>query len=69
VKGKVLLKDPARSYFCKIQIAGSTISPMPWNFKTTPAAMGYPLSHGFYGASIVLKFMDARDDVELNDCC
>ena len=47
----------------------TNISANAMDFKTIPAAMDYSLIHRFQGVSIVLKFVNARQDLELNHCC
>lgn len=39
------------------------------DFKTTPAAMDFSRFHGYQDMSIVLKFADDDDDLELRCCC
>ena len=66
---RVLLKLPANGMFLKDSNYWTNISANAMDFKTVPAAMDYSLIHGFQGASIVLKFVNPRQDVELNNCC
>lgn len=66
---RVLLKQPGTRLFLKDSNRWTDNSTDAMDFKTTPAAMDYCLIHGFHGVSIVLKFVNAREDVELNNCC
>jgi hypothetical protein len=66
---KVLLKRASDPSFLKDSNRWTANSAEALDFKTTPSAMDYSRIHGFRGASIVLKFADARYDLELENCC
>jgi len=40
-----------------------------FDFKTTPAAMDFSRIHDCQETSIILKFANARYDLELKNCC
>ena len=66
---RILLKQFQTGRFLKDRGRWTAESADALNFKTIPAAMDYSLIHGYQGTSIVLKFFDARDDLELTNCC
>ena len=66
---RVLLKDPGTRLFLKDSKQWTDNSTDAKDFKTTPAAMDYSMTHGLHDKSIVLKFGNAHDDLELNNCC
>ena len=66
---RVLLKDVVTKQFLKDSNRWTNISANAMDFKTTPAAMDYSLIHGFHGVTIVLKFVNSGQDLEMNNCC
>jgi hypothetical protein len=66
---KVLLKQARTGNFLKGLNSWTANSTEALDFKTTPSAMDYSQNHGLGGMCIVLKFADARLDVELENCC
>ena len=66
---KVLLKRMGDGNFLKDSERWTVDSAEALDFKTMPAAMDYSLIHGFQGMRILLKFADARHDLELKNCC
>ena len=66
---KVLLKRAGDGNFLKDSNRWTGNFAEALDFKTTPAAMDYSRIHGFRGARIVLKFCEARYDLELENCC
>jgi len=66
---KVLLKQAHTGHFLKNLDKWTDKAAEARDFRTTPAAMDYSLTHGLQGASIVLTFSEARDELELRNCC
>lgn len=66
---KVLLKQAVTGRFLKSAGCWTVDWAEALDFKTTPAAMDYSRIHGYDGLIIILKFFDARDDFELQNCC
>jgi hypothetical protein len=66
---KVLLKQLQTGRFLKCQDQWTADFAEALDFKTTPSAMDYSRIHGYQGTSILLKFGEQRDDVELRNCC
>jgi hypothetical protein len=66
---KVLLKRAGDGSFLKDSNRWTDDFAEALDFKTTPAAMDYSRVHGFRGMLILLKFVDARYDLELEHCC
>jgi hypothetical protein len=66
---KVLLKQPDTGRFLKGRDQWTLHSKEALDFKTTPAAMDYSRINGYRDISIILKFLEARDDLELRGCC
>jgi hypothetical protein len=66
---KVLLKNNGTRLFLKDSARWTGSSADALDFKTAPAAMDYSLMHAFHDISIVLKFSDTHNDVELKNCC
>jgi hypothetical protein len=66
---KVLLKQLRTGWFLKSQDQWTADSAEALDFKTAPSAMDYSRIHGYQDTSIILKFVEQSDDLELKNCC
>ena len=66
---RVLLKQSVTGHFLRAADCWTADSAEALDFKTTPSAMDYARIHGYKGLSIILKSSDARQDLEMQNCC